>query len=66
MVAIHFLPWMTCPEDECNELSTLFESNMNDPKFKELAMIAGGQFSNERITDVIKHASKLGYMEILK
>ena len=65
MVSVHFLPWMACSEDECNKLAYLFETNMYSEEFKEFALVAGGNDANERILDVVKHASAKGYMKII-
>lgn len=65
MVAIHFLPWMMCPEDECNKLSGLFENDMLSKEFYEYAQIAGGDAPNLRMTLAAKHASEKGYTKFL-
>lgn len=66
MVCIHFIPWMVCTEDECNKLSHLFETDMYGDAFRELSIICGGDIANERIVNITKHASRMGYLDILE
>ncbi|XP_059620791.1 uncharacterized protein LOC132264557 [Phlebotomus argentipes] len=65
LVTIHFLPWMDCCEEECDELSKHFELNMKSQEFWNIATTAGGDASNEKILSAVKHASKMGYLTFL-
>lgn len=57
---------MTCPEDECAKIAELFENDILSPKLKELTITCGGKETDERIVAVLRHASELGYMEMMK
>lgn len=64
MIGIHFIPWMACPEDECQRLSHLFETDIKSPELRQLAQVCGGADVDERITSNAVHAFKNGYMDI--
>jgi len=66
MVSLHFLPWMCCPEEECDRLANLWFSDMTSPEFRELAMTCGGKPVNERLIEVLRLATRLGHMDILQ
>lgn len=59
------VPWMACPEEQCEQLAALFEKDMNSAEFKNLAMICGGKEINKRITEVVRHASNMGFMDMI-
>jgi hypothetical protein len=63
MVAIHFIPWMASSDEEVAQMSHYFETDMFNPKFHDLVMVAGGREPNEKISAVVQFASKMGYME---
>uniref|UniRef100_A0A336LXP0 CSON007435 protein n=1 Tax=Culicoides sonorensis TaxID=179676 RepID=A0A336LXP0_CULSO len=65
MVSIHFVPWMACPEEECEQMAKLFEQDMHSKEFKSLAMICGGKAVNQRMTENLRFASKMGFMEMI-
>lgn len=65
MIGIHFIPWMACPEDECQQMSHLFETDLNSPELRRLAQVCGRSDVDERITSVAKHAFDKGYMDEL-
>lgn len=65
-IVIQFLPWLDCPQDECEKIAKLFETDMEGKEFWEYAKIIGGDSSNFKIFDALKHASKMGYMKILE
>lgn len=56
---------MACPEDECEKLQVEFEKDMHSEEFRQLSLTCGGQAVNERIIKVIRHANKLGFMEMI-
>lgn len=56
---------MACPEEECKQLQTAFEKDIHSEEFRQLSLTCGGNIVNERITKVIRHASKLGFMEMV-
>lgn len=66
MIIIQFLPWMDCTQEECQKLTELYENDMESIEFWEYAKIIGGDSSNLKILDALKHASKMGYMKILE
>jgi len=65
MIGIHFIPWMACPEDQCQQLSHLFETDYKSAELRNLAQICGGADVDERITSCAMHAFEKGYMDIL-
>lgn len=66
MICIHFLPWMDCPEEECDRLSYLFENEIHSKEFWDLSILAGGDSTNFKIAEAMQHASKMGYMKIME
>lgn len=65
MVALHFLPWMTCPLDECEKMSELWYNDMYSSEFKSLAMVCGGSETDKRLAEVVRMASKEGHLKML-
>ncbi|CRL05479.1 CLUMA_CG018243, isoform A [Clunio marinus] len=37
IIGIHFIPWMACPEDECQLMSEYWEADTNSPELRDLA-----------------------------
>lgn len=66
MIGIHFIPWMACPEEECAELSRLFETDIQALAQSELIQTCGGKDVDNRITSIAVHAFEKGYMDIFK
>lgn len=64
MIGIHFIPWMACPEEQCQEMSNLFETDLHSPELQRLAFICGGSDVDDRITSIAVHAFEKGYMDI--
>lgn len=64
MITMHFLPWLCGTEEELNTLSQEFE-RVHGQKFYDVSFSAGGDEANGRIFNVIKHASQMGYMNII-
>lgn len=64
MIGIHFIPWMACPEEECQQMSVLFETDIKSPELRRLAQICGGSDVDQRITSIAQHAYEKGYMDI--
>lgn len=64
MVGIHFIPWMACSEEECKQMSHLFETDIRSPELRSLAQVCGGANVDERITSIVLHAFENGYMDI--
>lgn len=65
MICLHFLPWILCSEVECAKFSSSFENDLYGEEFRKLSLEAGGDDVNERLLNVIKHASEMGYMDDL-
>jgi Ecdysteroid kinase-like family len=66
MIGIHFIPWMACPEEQCQEMSHLFETDIQSPELRRLCQICGGNDVDYRITSIAEHAYQKGYMDIFK
>lgn len=65
---MHFrtVPWMTCPEDECAKIAEEFERDIHSAELQKLSLTCGGEETDRRIVAVLRHASKLGFMDILE
>lgn len=66
MIVIQFLPWMDCTSEECDRLTELYLENIEGSEFWKCAKTIGGDSSNLKILDALKHASQMGYMKILE
>jgi thiamine kinase-like enzyme len=64
MIGIHFIPWMACSGEECQKLTTYFETDMKCEELKNLAQICGGKDVDDRIISIALHAFEKGYMKI--
>lgn len=60
-----FLPTMYTSEKERAKLSHLFETDMHGEEFYKLSMECGGQGADEIILDILRHCSRMGYMDIV-
>ncbi|XP_055377551.1 uncharacterized protein LOC129609577 [Condylostylus longicornis] len=65
LVCMHFLPWMTCSEEEVEKLSHHFATDMHGNDFRQISIDAGGEESDKLIAEIVQHAIKLGYMKNL-
>ncbi|KAL5273400.1 hypothetical protein ACFFRR_000252 [Megaselia abdita] len=65
MVCMHFLPWLVGTKEECAKLSHLFESDMHGDEFYQVSLAAGGDEADEKIMEVVRHSSRMGYMDRL-
>ncbi|XP_037961210.1 uncharacterized protein LOC119690262 [Teleopsis dalmanni] len=65
LICMHFLPWLLCSEKECALLSNLFETDMHSSEFHKISLEAGGDEVNMRIFEILKLASKFGYLNYL-
>lgn len=65
MIAVHFLPWMICPEEECAQLAFHFANDMYSPEMKRWLFKAGGDAVDIRLIEVFRHLSQQGYMAIV-
>lgn len=65
MVCTTFLTWMLCSMEERAEISHLFETDMHGDKFYQLSLTAGGDKTDEIIMEIVRHSSKMGYMDFI-
>uniref|UniRef100_A0A182P4I8 CHK domain-containing protein n=1 Tax=Anopheles epiroticus TaxID=199890 RepID=A0A182P4I8_9DIPT len=65
MVALNFIPTMMSSKEEVEEISGYFEQDINCEGFRRCALTMGGDVVNRRITAVMRHASKMGYMDVM-
>uniref|UniRef100_A0A182U635 CHK domain-containing protein n=1 Tax=Anopheles melas TaxID=34690 RepID=A0A182U635_9DIPT len=65
MVALNFIPSMMSSEEEVIEVSGYFEQDIHCEGFRRCALTMGGDVVNRRITAVMRHASKMGYMDVM-
>uniref|UniRef100_A0A182VYH7 CHK domain-containing protein n=1 Tax=Anopheles minimus TaxID=112268 RepID=A0A182VYH7_9DIPT len=65
MVALNFIPTMMSSEEECAEISGYFEQDIHSEGFRRCTLTIGGNVVNRRITAVMRHASKMGYMDVM-
>ncbi|XP_049283933.1 uncharacterized protein LOC125764110 [Anopheles funestus] len=66
IVTLHFLPWMMCPEEECEQLSYHFARDIHSKELADLTMVCGGEEVDKRLVGVLRHASRKGYFDIVK
>jgi hypothetical protein len=64
MIGIHFIPWMACPEEECQLLSHYFETDLYHPELRRITQICGGKDVDDRILGISYHAYEKGYWKI--
>lgn len=64
-IAMHFVPWIASPEEECAKIAHWFETDMNSDEFFKIAQICGGEDVDKRIVSIVKHASDKGYMNVV-
>lgn len=57
---------MICPEEDCSRLSQLFTDDMHGREFYDLSFVIGGDEANERMAEVVEHASQKGYFDWLQ
>ncbi|KAJ6649590.1 hypothetical protein Bhyg_04828 [Pseudolycoriella hygida] len=60
------VPWMVCAEDECAKIAAAFEKDMFSEELKQLLLTCGGKEVDQRIIAVLRNASELGFMDVLK
>ncbi|ETN63131.1 Juvenile hormone-inducible protein [Anopheles darlingi] len=65
MVALNFIPWMMSPEEECADAGASFEQDVHSEEFRRCTLSVGGEPVNRRITAVMRHACKMGYMDMM-
>lgn len=65
MICLHYVPWIACPEDECQQIAHWFETDMNGEEFHKITQLCGGDEVDQRIVSIVKHASDQGYMDHL-
>ncbi|XP_037047678.1 uncharacterized protein LOC119082299 [Bradysia coprophila] len=65
MVAVMFVPWMACPENECAQLAEEVERDACSEEMRQLQLHCGGNTVDQRIVAVLRNASKLGYMDMI-
>ena len=66
VVAMVFIPMMACPEDECARLTELYDNDFLSKELEELTLSCGGRNVDNRLIEILQHASKKGYLDILK
>uniref|UniRef100_A0A2M4A6J2 Putative juvenile hormone-inducible protein n=1 Tax=Anopheles triannulatus TaxID=58253 RepID=A0A2M4A6J2_9DIPT len=65
MVALNFIPWMMSDKEECAEAGSSFEEDVHSEEFRRCTLTVGGEPVNRRITAVMRHACKMGYMDMM-
>ncbi|XP_058129755.1 uncharacterized protein LOC131284241 [Anopheles ziemanni] len=65
VVTLHFLPWMMCPEDECEQLSNEFARDISSSEMARLTRVCGGEEVDKRLVGVLRHASSKGYFDFI-
>jgi hypothetical protein len=65
MVAMVFIPMMACPEEECQKMVDLFDTDYESEELHKLTLTAGGKNVDERVAGIMSHAFEKGYMSIL-
>uniref|UniRef100_A0A2C9GW76 CHK kinase-like domain-containing protein n=1 Tax=Anopheles farauti TaxID=69004 RepID=A0A2C9GW76_9DIPT len=66
IVTLHFLPWMMCPEEECEQLSYHFARDVHSKELAHWTRVCGGEEVDKRLVGVLRHASSKGYLDVVK
>lgn len=66
MVTIHFIPWIACPDEECEQIAELFEKDMKNPKMRQLLQVCGGEEVDKRLIANVLHAFESGYLDLFE
>uniref|UniRef100_A0A182PE62 CHK domain-containing protein n=1 Tax=Anopheles epiroticus TaxID=199890 RepID=A0A182PE62_9DIPT len=66
IVTLHFLPWMMCPEEECEQLAYHFARDIHSKELAHWTMVCGGEEVDKRLVGVLRHASSKGYFDVVK
>jgi hypothetical protein len=64
VVSIHFIPWLLCPDDECQKIANLFETDLKSEEFRQILQVCGGEIVDKRLVENALHAFKKGYLKI--
>lgn len=64
-VSLYYAAWLACSEEELEQISHLFETDMYGDEFFNITQVCGGEDVDDRIVSIAKHASDKGYMKIL-
>lgn len=65
MVCMHFMPWLVGTKEDCGKLSHLFETDMHGDEFYQVSLAAGGDEADDKIMEIVRHSSRMGYMDQL-
>uniref|UniRef100_A0A2M4AT61 Putative juvenile hormone-inducible protein n=1 Tax=Anopheles triannulatus TaxID=58253 RepID=A0A2M4AT61_9DIPT len=64
-ITLHFLPWMMCSEEECEQLSYHFARDLHSKELAHWTLVCGGEEVDKRLAGVMQHASSKGYFAIV-
>lgn len=64
-ICLHYIPWIACSQDECEQIAHWFETNMFCDEYFKITQTSGGEDVDKRIVSIVKHASDKGYMDIV-
>lgn len=65
LISASFTPWLLTSKLETDKVAHLFQTNMFDDKYREFALVVGGEAANKRVLGDMMHASERGYMKML-
>ncbi|XP_055606288.1 uncharacterized protein LOC129754334 [Uranotaenia lowii] len=65
MVAMHFLPWMLAPDEECAQLAHHFATDMYSKEMKHWTKVSGGEPVDLRLIEILRYLSKRGSFAIV-
>jgi hypothetical protein len=64
MISFHFVPWIACPDEECERIGFLFETDMKGEELRQLLQISGGKNVDDRLLGNLQHSLTKGYLKI--
>ncbi|XP_053695472.1 uncharacterized protein LOC128742996 [Sabethes cyaneus] len=65
MIAVKFLPTMMATPEELAQIVHYFHNDLYSDQFGKILMQAGGESASRRITNVMMHCSRKGYLKFL-
>lgn len=64
-IAAWFLPIMLCDLETCKNIEIELNKNLHSEESKEICLPAGGKEAIDRVNGNVKHAFRLGYIDVL-
>lgn len=65
IISVSFTPWLLTTKEETEKVSKLFQADMFDENYRVFALVVGGEKADQRMVEDMRHASLMGYLDIL-